>query len=55
MLVLVADTLYYRHVARAIYSVLYKTISDTKQWAMYGRQYETCEYLVEKGADPEYR
>lgn len=25
------------------------------RWALYGKQYETCEFLVQAGADPDYR
>ncbi|KAK6357237.1 hypothetical protein TWF718_001560 [Orbilia javanica] len=37
-----------------------KDVSDTRgytllRWAMYGKQYETCKFLLYMGADPDYR
>ena len=30
-------------------------VADCLQWALYGKQYQTCKFLVNAGADPDYR
>ena len=31
------------------------SVADRSQWALYGKQYQTCKFLVNAGADPDYR
>ncbi|KAL9614935.1 MAG: hypothetical protein Q9167_000577 [Letrouitia subvulpina] len=34
---------------------LFDLLTFKLQWALYGRKYETCKFLVHAGADPDYR